>query len=76
MNRVIVNSAVDGADDEMQVTVETNYVVITLEERRAHASATAGSVADPKFERSPQLPSEDREPLSRWTAEEILQSEG
>lgn len=78
MNRMVVQSRVgsDGvlhlalpvgveeADKEVQITVEPiSPKAMTQEEWRAFVLSTAGSVTDPTFERPPQPPLEEREPL-------------
>ena len=78
MNRMMVKSKVGGdgmlrldlaigaheANKEVQVTVEPTPATITQEEWRSHILATAGSIPDTGFERPPQLPLAEREPLS------------
>ena len=78
MNRMVVKSKVGsdgvlhlnlplGAEDaerEVLVTVESSPPAMTQEQWRAWVESMAGSITDPNFERPPQLPYEEREPLS------------
>ena len=80
MNRIIITKTIasDGnlhldlslgaseAGKAVQVTVEPIEVKqnLTEDEWRAFVLATAGSIADPTFERQPQGAFEQREPLS------------
>jgi hypothetical protein len=54
----------DQADREVQVVIEPAPKGITHAEWAAWVLSMAGSITDPTFERPPQLPVEEREPLS------------
>ncbi len=54
----------DQADREVQVVIEAAAKEITHAEWAAWVQSMAGSITDPTFERLPQLPVEEREPLS------------
>ena len=77
MNRIVMKSTVgsDGtlhlalpaevAGQEVRVTVEpVERPAMTLEQWRAWVQSMAGSITDSEFERPPQLPLEEREPLA------------
>ncbi len=52
------------ADREVQVVIEPVPKRMTQAEYAAWVQSMAGSITDPTFERPPQLPLEEREPLS------------
>lgn len=78
MNRTVVKSKVgsDGilhldlplgaeeAEREVLVSIEPARAAMTQEQWRAWVQSMAGSITDPNFERPPQLPFEERKPLS------------
>jgi hypothetical protein len=78
MNRIVFQSRT-GPDGTLHLAVplgpeqagrEVQVVIETVPKRKAQAEWTAwvhsmaGSITDPTFERPPQLPLEEREPLS------------
>ena len=52
------------AGREVQVVIEPVPKRMTQAEYAAWVQSMAGSITDPMFERPPQLPLEEREPLS------------
>jgi hypothetical protein len=52
------------AGREVQVVIEPVPKRVTQAEWAAWVQSMAGSITDPTFERPPQLPLEEREPLS------------
>ena len=55
---------VDNANQPVRVVIEAVRKPMTRAERGAFVRSMAGSIADPTFERPPQLPLETRESLS------------
>lgn len=54
----------DRANHPVRVIIEPQRTAMTREEWAAYVQSMAGSITDPTFERPPQLPLEERGPLS------------
>jgi hypothetical protein len=55
---------IDRANQPVRVVIESPRKAMTAEEWTAYVQSMAGSINDPTFERPPQLPLEERGPLS------------
>ena len=55
---------IENANQSVRVVIETGRKLMTQAEWRAFVRSMAGCIADPTFERPPQLPIETRESLS------------
>lgn len=53
----------DRANQTVRVVIEPTRKPMTQEEWTAVVQSLAGSITDPTFERPPQLPLEERDPL-------------
>lgn len=53
----------DKANQPVRIIITPSNTAMTADEWAACVQELAGSVADPAFERPPQLPLEDREPF-------------
>ncbi len=54
----------DKAGQSVRVVIETVRTPMSRSEWAVWVQSMAGSITDPTFERAPQLPLEEREPLS------------
>ena len=55
---------IDRANQPVRVVIESPRRAMTTEEWAAFVQSMAGSIDDPTVERPPQLPLEEREPMS------------
>ena len=78
MNNIVIESVIgpdgtlhldvpigmENANQPVRVVIEAARKPMTRAEWGAFVQSMAGSITDPTFERPPQLPLEEREPLS------------